>query len=335
VVTIADPARVANTISQFAGRTSSYLHEGKFLVGTYRPENQHLSVSWWQQVKDLCLTNHGIDIAYAHAVQNYASSGATFAPITDIASVWGVGSDPAIINASSNQATTARARGDKWMQPIQSQNIRPGMGWFDEAGNTGAFRAAWAKAIRENADFIQYVTWSDFSEGGQVVPSVQNGRVLGDLGAYYMTWWKTGVKPTILRDVIYLSHRNQLTTATPQYASTSPMTQRAQTGRTTARNTIEVLTFFIAPATVTMINGANTTTYTAPAGEFVQTVTMVNGAIAVSAARSGTTVASITSPIGCMASPPVQDFGYYRMSSLRPEDTAAMYVPSNLDGVTL
>jgi hypothetical protein len=96
-----------------------------------------------------------------------------------------------------------------------------------------------------------------------------------------------------------------------------------------------VLTFFIAPATVTMINGANTTTYTAPAGEFVQTVTMVNGAIAVSAARSGTTVASITSPIGCMASPPVQDFGYYRMSSLRPEDTAAMYVPSNLDGVTL
>jgi hypothetical protein len=333
--TIADPVRVAASINQFANRSCTYLFNGKMLVGTFRPENPNLGVAWWQQVKDACLTNHGISIAYAHAVLNYGTSGATFDPITDVASVWGIGSDPAVINAASNLAATARARGRKWMQPIQPANIRPGQHWYDEAGNTGAFRAAWAKAVRESADFIQYVTWSDFSEGGQTMRSVQHGRVWLDLGAYYMTWWKTGVKPAILRDAIYLSHRNQLTTTTPLYPSSAPMVQRAQTGRTTARNTVEVLTFLTAPATITVNIGSNVHTYTAPAGEFPQTFPMVNGAISVSGTRGGVSIGSITSPVGCMADPPVQDLGYFTMSSLRPDDTAGMYVPTNLDGVTL
>jgi hypothetical protein len=326
----ATAAQNANSIAQFANRASSYYVDGnKLLVGSFRTEGK--TQQWWLDVFNAAKANHNIDVSFVSVFLNYASQGGNYLTITDIGSTWGMGSDPGVISKFSNVAATARSRGQKWMQPIQPQNIRPNQFTFDEALGTGSLRAGWARAVKDNADYIQLVTWSDFSEGGQTVPSVQSGYVNVDLCAYYMTQWKTGVKPTILKDAIYLSHRNQLLATTPAFVSTSPMTQRAQTNRTTAADIVEVLTFFTAPATVTVNIGANVHTYTAPAGEYPQTFPMVNGAIKVTAVRSGNPVATVTSPIGCMASPPVQDRGYYRFSSLRP--TSTYYVPSHIEGL--
>lgn len=328
----ATASQVANSISQFANRTSSYtMPNGKYLFGSFKAEGK--DQAWWQAIIDALKTEKNIDAVFCAVFLNYGAQYANYKAITTIGSYWGSGSDPKVIPQVADNAAVARANGQKWMMPIQPQNIRCGQRLYDEALGTAALRAAWARAIKDNVDYIQFVTWSDFSEGGQVVPSVQSGFVNCDLSAYYMTQWKTGAAPTILRDAIYLSHRNQLLNATPQFTSTAPMTQRALSNRTPEADIVEVLTFLTAPAAMTINVGGNITTYTAPAGEFTKTVPLANGAISANAVRNGASVAYIGSPIGCQSAPPVQDRGYYKFSSLRSTDTYD--VPTNLNGTGL
>ena len=82
-------------------------------------------------------------------------------------------------------------------------------------------------------------TWSDYTESTQVSPSYQNGYGYADLVAYhnihihsviniittihlvkvcdearyYVTWFKTGSPPAIVKEAIYYTHRNQKTDA--------------------------------------------------------------------------------------------------------------------------
>jgi hypothetical protein len=178
--------------------------------------------------------------------------------------------------------------------------------------------------VLDQPEATQLTTWSDYSEGGMWQRSYGRGRVLQKIYAWYAYKRKTGAFPTILRDVAILSHRNQLfpTGSTYRYDSsgfyTNKMTHWDRGASTSpVRNNVEVLTFLLAPAAVTLTVGTNVVTYTAPAGMFAHALTPAQvGTVSVDVKRSGVSVATISSPFTIKNNPFNQNPYYYMMDSL-------------------
>lgn len=317
----ATAAHVAAKLAEFSGKASAWYINGRFVVASYKADGK--TQAWWQAIFSIMQSTYGLDV-YFFGVYSSFSQSANYTAITEVASTWGAGADPNIQKNYSDMAGQARARGEKWMAPVWWQDVRPRSNLFDEACNTESLREAWIRAIKDDADYIQMCTWSDYSEGSEFNRSVARGAVAADLSAYYIAKLKTGAFPTIQQDVIYLSHRNQLTTVSNfSGGQTEFMAHWNRPNRSAVRNTVETLTFLVAPANVTVNIGSNTYTYTAPAGMHAQLHPLANGQISVVAQRAGLTVTQITSPVIVTATPINQDRGYYSFSSIR--GTAGQY----------
>ncbi len=303
------------------------LSDGRYVVSAFKGEGPNpidvdSQAQWIQDLFSELSTTWGVQVAYMPCYLNWNySSNAAFTPLQWGSGSWGYGADPAAINAASNQTAAAKARGEKSFMPICSQDIRYGNGGpkFDEALNTGAQRAAWTKAINEDTDFVQLVTYNDFSET-PIAPSAANGWCILDIGSYFITRWKTGQYPAITRDVLYLSHRSQTLDATTTGPQSLFDVQAPRGSTSTVRDHVEVLSFLKAPATITVNTGSGTQNYNAPAGMYVwsaQCAPCAPNVIAASAVRSGVTVTSVTSPVGHRTSDVSTDRGYYRFGSIR------------------
>lgn len=170
------------------------------------------------------------------------------------------------------------------------------------------------------------MTWNDYSEGGEVAPSAAAGYANLDISAYYIHRLKTGSYPTILRDAMYIAHRNQFWDSTITGAQTKFFEQWNRGANISPKNnSVEILTFLTAPATVTVNIGSNTHTYTAPAGMNSQYYPLAYGQVKATATRSSQTVAAITSPVNVMQYPDKDDMQYFKFSSIR--GTAGQFDP--------
>lgn len=314
--TAAAPAATAGGYVQSFSDTSYYLPDGRMMWSCFLAEGK--PASYWQGVADY-LTGQSIPNAFVSVFNNYGQA-PNYYSVSYGVSAWGLGADPTCINSASNQTGTAHSNGKVYMHPATQQDTRPRNQLFDEACNTEALRATWNKAINDGADYVQVVTWSDFSEA-PTAPSMQRGFCTLDLTGYYLIKYKTGAFPDILKDQIYLSHRDELfgstqTAATITGPETTPM-QHWPRGTTSAvRNTVEVLSFLTDAADITVTVGGVPTTYTAPAGMYAHTVPLAIGAAPSAVAkRNGTTVAQVTSVVAVSSSVVVDDAGYYVVTS--------------------
>ena len=323
---LTDPLRTAENIRVFRNRKSSfYLPDGRFVVASFKAEG--LPLDWTKTV----LANVGGPSAYMGVFLDYAGKSPGYAEVLNgaIAGMWGYGGDPVPISRAGSQANLAHSRGQKWIEGLNGQNIRMNQHWWEEAAGTEAYKQSHLLLIRGGAEFSQPITWSDFSEGGETMPSVEAGFVLQDLSCFWLAEWKTGKKLPVLDDCLVVSHRGQFVTPACGYVypSTSPMTQRRdRNGVTEPLNIVEVRGFFrqagndvtiswsgAGPAPVTIPNvGAGEQRLTAPLGLGVCTVT---------AKRAGVTVASITTNLPVLDKPVVQNLNYRHWSSLRPLNT--------------
>jgi len=103
------------------------------------------------------------------------------------------------------------------MMPVDPQQYRPKGSTYWEASNSTTFRNAWMSAINGNADWVQLVTWSDFSESSQIEPYTDATlqRTVGtgfyDLNAYLRDMVPVGESATYYarRSVFLLSSRTQ------------------------------------------------------------------------------------------------------------------------------
>jgi hypothetical protein len=314
----ASPSDAARAIATFAGKKSSYhLPDGRFVVSCFRLEGK--PVEWWSQTFAALKTLIGKDIAFLSVALN-GNTSASYSAITAGESVWGYGADPVTIKAAAtNLATGARSRGKLWMAPVETQDIRPAASLFDESGNTEATRSAWERAIAENADFIQHVTWSDFSEGTTIAPSEARGYGPLDLSAWYHVKFKTGEFPQILQDEVILSHRSNLLDSKPTGPQTKFMAQwNRGTARTPARDTVEILSFLTSPAQITATIGGKDTTYDAPAGMFAKLLPLIVGAApSVKVSRNSSVTAQVASVVPVVSAPLRDDKQYYWFTSAR------------------
>jgi hypothetical protein len=242
-----NPEVLVETLLDVASSPSAFrLNDGRLLVAPFNPENY--PASFWQTVIDE-MARHGTPIAFLPVLLNPLRHAAAFAPFSYGLSYWG--------SKDVNSVKRGNEDGIRYhlgnfspvfMQPITPQDARPKSAAFSESNNTVLFRELWMKAIENNVPYVQVITWNDYSESTEVSPSSGTQFLFYDLATYFITWFKTGRQPTIIRDAIYYSHRRQLVApGMIVRAGDTPMQLR---GATPVHNQIELLALLTRPATL-------------------------------------------------------------------------------------
>jgi Glycosyl hydrolase family 71 len=309
-----DEKTLAAALAELGRSPAAYrLSDGRLVVSPFYAEGE--SVTYWANVIATLKNSYGLNVAFVPTFLNFRSYASAFAPISYGFSNWGSRS-PARNTATSIQSNIdlAHSMGKIWMQPVSVQDERPKQGLYDEANNTENLRATWTGAIN-GADWVQMVTWNDYSEGTQFAPSQRNNSTYLDLSSYYLVKFKTGAFPKITKDVVYVTHRMQRYASLPTYPQTKLMQLRS--GSSPARNEIEVLTMLTAAATVTATIGGVQSTYDAPSGVHSGLFDLRNGQHSASVRRDGSTTASVTTNYTVVDRPYVQDLQYYAVNSGR------------------
>jgi len=305
-------ATLAAAIAQLAASPSVYrLGDGRLVLSPFEAEAQ--TPAWWSTVL-ADLGQRGIRVALVPLFLNFQSNARAFASISYGFSDWGVRS-PSEQSGIAADVELAHSLGKLWMQPVSVQDERPDQGIYDEADNTENLRDGWDQAIDDGADWVQLTTWNDYSESTQFAPSLHNGYVYLDLSSYYLTRFKTGRWPAIVRDTVYVTNRVQFADATPGDGQTLLM--RPRPGTATPRDDVEVLTFLTAPATVDTVTGSVRGGYHADAGVQARLLPLQYGYNTAAVVRGGRTTAKVSSAYPVVADPQVQDLQYYAVSSGR------------------
>jgi hypothetical protein len=313
------PGEIAAALQSFIGRPSSYTEEGKFVLAGFNAEG--FSVERWQDIIAVLESFLGTPVSFMGILVNPNQEAiSTYAPVSDYLGNWILGADPAMLAATDTTAATGLARqaGCKWIGTSHTQIVVPfTQHYFDEAANSAALRQSWWNIINQNADHVQCVTWCDFSEGGQLTPSVARGWSSIAITAYYLERYKFGRFPRITRDVLFLSHRNEpLVGVNYQSGQTELMTQTGRPHMTPLQDRVEALTYLTAPADVTVSVGGVVHEYRAPAGESVRTFPNALGTVSGWFARNGNPLGEVTSPFPVTTRPVSQDRQYFFVSTL-------------------
>ena len=242
-----NPESLVETLVDLANSPSAYrLHDGRLLVAPFSPENY--PPSFWRTVVEE-MARRGTPIALLPVFLSPLRNAAAFAPFSYGFSYWG--SKDVISVESGNEDNIRRQLGalsPVFMQPITPQDARPKSAAFSEAENTVLFRELWMKAIQNNVQYVQVITWNDYSESTEISPSSGTQFLFYDLTSYYIAWFKIGRQPTIIRDAIYYSHRRQLVApGMVIHAGDMPMQLR---GATPVHNQIELVALLTRPASL-------------------------------------------------------------------------------------
>ncbi|MGE7384593.1 glycoside hydrolase family 71 protein [Streptomyces sp. NPDC004126] len=309
-----DPAVLADALAALGGNPAAHrLDDGRLVVSPFKAEQK--GADWWRRVLDLLQSRHGVRTALVPLFLDLGANADAFAPISHGFSEWGSRSHTGQEGAADD-VRRAHAKGRIWMQPVSVQDARPNQGIYDEAGNTATLRSTWTHAIEDGADWVQLTTWNDYSESSQFAPSEHNGHAYLDLASYYLTRFKTGGWPPIVRDTLYLTGRTQFAAAAPAGGQSLLMSLRK--GSAPARDTVEVLSFLTEPATVRAAVGPTAREHPAPAGVHAELLPLRPGTSAAEAVRGGRTTARVELPYAADDRVPVQDLQYHAATSGRP-----------------
>jgi hypothetical protein len=202
------------------------------------------------------------------------------------------------------------------MAPVAPQDVRPKDLLYWESNNSEGYRAMWETAIQGGADWVQIITWNDYSEGTEIAPSSGTQWSFYDLTAYYTAWFKTGVQPVVNRDVLYYFHRRHTMAAKPSSArQTRPYT--AAPGSDPAKDDIEALVFATATGTLRISVGARSTTHPVRPGINSVRVPMAPGTPVFELQRDGATALRLQSSFIVNDGITFQDLLYRSGSSSR------------------
>lgn len=308
-----DVNTVAAKLAELYKYSSAYkLATGEYVLSSFAAEKQ--SPAWWTNLKDTLSIKYGVTTAFIAILLSPSDSNLTaFAPISYAIGDWGTRT-PQTIKDGPAYAAKVHALGVKWMAPVAVQDERPRSFLYAEANNTETLRTSWDRAESDKADLVQLVTWNDYSEGTSFAPSAGHGRSFLDINSYYATRFKVGTTPAITGDAIYVTNRIQAFGSLPSI-NHQLMAPTLSGTAVKPRDAVEVLTFLMASATVTVNIGGTSESYTAPSGVSSKTFPIAIGGITATAVRAGNPVAVVVSTHPIVANPLVQDLAYYANSS--------------------
>lgn len=307
------PGNLLPALRILARHPAAYrLADGRLVVSPYNAQNQN--VAWWKSLL-ATLKAEGIDVAFFPVFQGWSGYAPTYAAISYGMSDWGDRS-PTVNRSGIFTPSRVHAYGTKWMAPVSPQDARPKDFIYWEARNSENYRVMWENAIRGGADWVQIITWNDYSESTEVAPSSGTQWSFYDLTAYYTTWFKTGTMPAVNRDMLMYFHRKHSTAAAANLAKQTRPYGRV-TGSDTAANDVEVLAFATAASTLELTVGGKTTTQSVAAGMTSVRVPLAEGTPSFRLLRGGAAVATVMSGFPINNSITYQDLLYRSGSSTR------------------
>jgi hypothetical protein len=192
--------------------------------------------------------------------------------------------------------------------PFAFQDNRPREGIYEESQNSVTNSNSWQAAINEGAEWVQLITWNDYVETTAMAPSVEHGWRLLDLQAYQLAEFKYGADPVVVRDAVYVSHREQFAASESTYPETLPMQIRP--GTTPAVDTVEVVAFATAPATIYANIGGVMSSCAVGTGRSTCKFPLQAGDIVTGMERDGVWQSIVQSPYTVTNTPYIQDLQY-------------------------
>ena len=226
-----DADAVVQIIQSVAKSPAAYkLADGRLVVSAF--DANHNSPAWWQNVLNR-LKAAGINMAFVPTFLGWTQYADLYQSISYGYADWGTATPQASSLFEDDPSIVHGTFGKIFMMPVNSQQYRPKNVQFWEAGNSASFRTGWLNAIQGKADWVQLVTWNDYSESGQVSPYTDNtlngsiGTGYYDLNGYYATWFLTGRAPTITHDVMYYFYRREPTNASASSTKSGRTTSQA------------------------------------------------------------------------------------------------------------
>jgi len=265
--------RAADVVRALSRYSSAYrLPDGRLVVSAFRAEIE--SPDWWRRWL-AGLKAEGIDIAFVPLFLDWKKYAPSFAPISFGLSDWGWRSVKPQA-AWRTSAAEAHKYCPVWMMPVAPQDMRPYGCTYWDAHNSEQFRVMWDNAIRGQADWVQIITWNDYSENTEIAPSSGTQNGFYDLAAYYIAWFKTGRPPKITHDTLYYFCRNQSASASPD-PNKQPTPFAPAAGTDPPSNDIELIAFLTRPGTLEIAIGRDVRRLNAPAGLTSFRVPLVSG----------------------------------------------------------
>lgn len=315
-----DLSSVVQIIAAVAGSPAAYhLSDGRLVVS---PFDASLGTpAWWQSVISR-LSAQGIQIALVPTFLGWSGSAAAFSALSYGFSDWGAATVAGAGALESSPDIAHSSYKKIFMMPVDPQQYRPKDFVYWEAGNSGALRDAWTDSIQGDADWVQVVTWNDFSESSAIAPMTDAtlqrniGTGFYNLTGYYASWFLTGQQPQITHDVLYYFYRRE-----PVTGAASGQSQLDTIANGAAQNSIELLGFLTSPGVLKIAIGGKTYTQNAAAGIVSFTIASQPGTPLFTLSRSGTDVFSfqggvqIYGPTGLPST--VQDLTYWSGSAAK------------------
>jgi len=285
-----DADSVTKIIASVAASPAAYkLPDGRLVVTAFNAGGN--PPEWWSSIFRQ-LSARGIKVAFVPTFLGWRGKAAAFADLSYGFADWGTATPNGGRNMQGDPAA-AHASGKIYMMPVDPQQYRPKGPVFWESGNSETFRSAWMSAITGGTDWVQIVTWSDFSESSQIEPYTDAtlARDIGtgfyNLNGYYAAWFLTGREPVITHDVLYYFYRRE-----PSNAAGPAQSLATHVTNSSAEDNIELVAFLTAPGIVKIGTGTREFTHDAPAGISSFKVPSQPGVPTFSLARGGSTIFS-------------------------------------------
>ena len=249
-----------------------------------------------------------------------------------IAGVPGSGGNLDQVPSSESYASVVHGGGKLYMAPVTLQFWGANANRYFEYSGAAGMRRMWMDAINvSHPDWVEIITWNDFIEGSYVspiddpnkyqfanfldttgVPSTTLGYFHSHNGAtallpYFISWYKTGVQPTLGSDAIYWFYRTQSLNSNPGVPAVS-----AATNYGPVADVIYVTANLAAPGTLKVTSGTRVSTFNLPAGSSdVQAPFVVGSTPTFEVDRNGSvSIAAVSGTDAIQASPQFNDYYY-------------------------
>jgi len=303
-----NPTGIVAAIASIASSPALYRDaSGAIVLSAFKADNQ--TASWWQ-AQLAALSTLGVKTSFVplnlNLAQNNFAFVTSFAPISAGLADWGAAFATAASGLGTH-TTYLHDRGKFYMFPVTPQSFRPNQQVYWEANNSQTLQKQMQSAIASGADWVQLVTWNDYSESTQIAPSVGTGWAYYDLTGYYLRWFKTGAPPAITKDALYYFHRKSLSTTPPNKQSAM---FRVPAGPAPSDD-VELVAFLETPGTLEIAQGSTVAQKDVGAGLQTFTVPIEAGTTpAFRLLRGGVTAVQLTSATPVVTSIDYEDLAY-------------------------
>lgn len=227
-----------------------------------------ITPDWWRATLKLFADN-GLPVFFIPMFLNWYEHYPKYASFADGYADWG--GRHADSQRPYSERTRFLRRNDPRkliFAPAAPQDVRPRNNVYREARGSTLLRESFLGALQADAQWIQLITWNDYSENTHISPSMNTQYGYTDVASYYIHWFKNRRPPTITADTLFYFHRPHLTTARP--TRRAPMVQEGLPVGP-AVNRIELLAFLTSPGTLEIEIAGQVTRVDVPAG--IQSIT--------------------------------------------------------------